>query len=120
MNTKIETVVLMASRTWNLLNAKIISERVLFDQLDYDILATYFILEDVLATRQCNDKIIYSSFTKLARRAQSHYKRRPNKEISIPLVQVDFEDLPYDDASLENYVARALSREAAWRLSESI
>jgi hypothetical protein len=53
----IQDFTLMASRTWNLLEHGIIDERVLFGQLDYDIVASYFELEDVLAIRSYDQVI---------------------------------------------------------------
>lgn len=112
----VEMIAFMASRTWNLLAAEIVDKNILFQQLDYDIVSTYYILEDILAIRQCRQYMLYSEFTALAKSAQAHYKRRNTREIFAPLIEVDFDALPYNDDELDAYMVKALSREAAWRI----
>lgn len=118
LTDRIETIALMASRTWNLLQSKIIEEKILLQQLDYDIVATYYAMEDILAIRQVMDDMLYSEFTALAQKAQAHYKRRPDKEVLGVLIDVTFEILPYTEDELDQYMVKSMSREAAWRLSQ--
>ncbi len=89
----IQELNLMAARTWNLLDHEIIDERVLFGQLDYDILSTYVILQEVLNRRSDEDNYLYHDFTLLARRAQEHYRRLPYEHVVDELVEAKLPDL---------------------------
>jgi hypothetical protein len=95
----------LASRTWSLLKAKVVDSDILFDHLDYDILSTYFILEDVLAKRQVEDQYLYSGFTSLANAAQLHYKKRPDRERVDELVDAFFEQLPLEEDEYGVYLS---------------
>jgi hypothetical protein len=89
----IQELSLMATRTWNLLDHEIIDEQVLFGQLDYDILSTYVILQEVLDRRSEEDNYLYNEFTLLARRAQQHYRRRPYEHVVDEFVEAPLPDL---------------------------
>lgn len=93
----IETISLVASRTWNLLDKGLIDEAVLFGQLDYDIASSYYELEEVLAVRSAFNNYLYDDYTKLARRALAHYQTRPYREIVGDLAEAVFYDLPGDE-----------------------
>jgi len=116
----IETIALLAARTWNLLHGEIIDEEVLLNQIDFDVISTYFELEDVLAIRQVEDEQLYSEFTQLVRAAQRHYRRRQNREVVDDFVEATFEDLPFEDDEFEHYMSKVVAREAAfWRDDEA-
>lgn len=109
----IQDLSLMATRTWNLLEQGVVDEDVLFGQLDYDIVAAYYELENVLALRQVEDNQRYSEFTRLAQRAHMHYLRRPPNEINEAFVDVKFAALPWEEADFERYMAPILAQERA-------
>jgi hypothetical protein len=93
VHNAIQELSLMATRTWNLLDQEVIDEEVLFGQLDYDILSTYIILQEVLNRRSEEDNYLYNEFTLLARRAQQHYKRRPYEHVVDEFVDAKLPDL---------------------------
>ena len=115
----IETIALMASRTWNLLDAELIDKNVLFNQIDFYVLSMYFELEDVLAIRQVEDEQLYADFTRLARAAQKHYKHHQDREVVEHFVEAQFDDLPFEYDELEVYMNKVKAREAEfWRTVE--
>ncbi len=93
VHNSIQELSLMATRIWNLLDHEIIDEEVLFGQIDYDILSTYIILQEVLNRRAEEDNYLYNEFTLLARRAQQHYRRRPNEHVVDEFVEATLSDL---------------------------
>lgn len=109
----IEDIALMASRTVNLINNDVVDADILFAQLDYDIVATYYTLEDVLALRQAEEEYLYSDFTELARLAQQHYRKRPSRLVVDEYVEARFEDLPFTDEEYAQF--SDLAREQARR-----
>lgn len=107
----IQDISLMATRTWNLLEHGIIDEDVLFGQLDYDIVSTYYDIETVLAIRQYEDDLLYSEFTWLAQRAQRHYRKRPGRETVPEFRERPFRTLPFEEDEFEQYMRGILSEE---------
>lgn len=116
VHNAIQDLSAMASRTWNLLEQGIVDEAVLFGQLDYDIVASYFELEDILAMRQHNDDLLYSEFTRLAQRAQAHYGERPERETCAELVEPRFRVLPFTENEFAAYMDVVRTREHKARL----
>ena len=116
----IQELSLMATRTWNLLEKGVIDENVLFGQLDYDIVAAYYELENVLAVRQVEDNQLYAEFTRLAQRAHKHYLRRPENEINEDFVGIVFDGLPFDDDDFDRYMALIIAQERAERELERL
>jgi energy-converting hydrogenase Eha subunit C len=114
----IQDFTLMATRTWNLLEHGIIDADVLFGQLDYDIIASYYELEDVLAIRQYQDSLLYAEFTRLAKRAQAHYRRRPSNETCPEFVTAVFETLPFEESEFRAYMKKVQERERGLRDTE--
>lgn len=111
----IQDFALMATRTWNLLEHGIIDEGVLFGQLDYDIVAMYYELEDVLAIRSYREDQLYSEFTRLAQRAQAHYLKRAPREIVDDFIEARFDPLPSEDDEFERYMEMVRDRDRVER-----
>ena len=94
-NNFIEDMAALAERTEIYLRRKVADEDLILEHLNYDIISTYYALQDILAERCANDDLDYERFLHLAQRAQDYSKLHPQYAPRPKLVWAEFPAIRY-------------------------
>ena len=86
----------LAEKTGLYIEKRLVDADMMYQHLGYDILSTYYYLQDALADRTRNEDMLYDGFRDLAIAVQIYAKRYPNRiDIRSTLVNADFPALVY-------------------------
>ena len=91
-NAFIEDTAALAERLKLFLDENLANKSIIYNALAYDIISTYYYLQDILQKRTYDDDMLYDSFRELAIMAQA-YSKKHHIDIRPQLLNAVFPEL---------------------------